>query len=222
MTEWIVVALLGGLVGLDATSFPQAMISRPLVAGAVTGALFGRPIEGVLIGFIMEAFALIILPVGAARYPESGTATVAGVAAYGAAAAPGLQPGGVALVVALALLWEWLAGESVVAQRRSNGRLLAREGAIAPAPLERRHLAAMGLDFARGAVLAVTGGAVGYVLLGQIDGVWGLPPGATFGVLAVLAAGMVGTTLTLFGGLRARRVALGLGLAAGLVLALVL
>ena len=30
------IALLGGLLGLDVVSFPQAMISRPLVAATIT------------------------------------------------------------------------------------------------------------------------------------------------------------------------------------------
>ena len=74
--SWLIAALLGGFVGLDATSFPQVMISRPVVAGVLTGVLFGRPAEGLAVGFLVEAFSLIILPIGAARYPDSGTATV--------------------------------------------------------------------------------------------------------------------------------------------------
>lgn len=31
--NWFLLALLGGFVGLDGTSFPQAMFSRPIVAG---------------------------------------------------------------------------------------------------------------------------------------------------------------------------------------------
>ena len=36
-------ALLGGMLGLDVVSFPQAMISRPLVAATLAGALVGDP-----------------------------------------------------------------------------------------------------------------------------------------------------------------------------------
>src|SRR5690606_8090213 len=85
------VALWGGMVGLDAASFPQVMISRPLVAATVTGLLAGRPADGLLLGVILEAFALLILPVGAARYPESGTGAVAAAGAYLAAAPPELD-----------------------------------------------------------------------------------------------------------------------------------
>ena len=78
-------AIIGGIVGLDATSFPQAMLSRPLVAGALAGLVFHRPLEGMLIGAVIEIFDLSNLPIGAARYPDSGTATVAGVGAFGMA-----------------------------------------------------------------------------------------------------------------------------------------
>jgi mannose/fructose/N-acetylgalactosamine-specific phosphotransferase system component IIC len=220
MTAWLAVGLLGGVVGLDATSFPQMMVSRPVVAGTLAGALLGRPVEGALIGFIMEAFALVILPIGAARYPESGTATVGAVAAYAAAGEPVMAAGPLAVLIAFALCWEWVAGETVVLQRRTNGRFLTRSGAVSPTQLERRHLAAMSLDLLRGGVLAVSGGLLGYGLLELIGTRWAIPADVTFSLLAVLAAIMVASTIPFFGGARERRWALGLGLVAGTVLTL--
>jgi hypothetical protein len=221
MSGWLTVGLIGGLVGLDTTAFPQVMISRPLVAGMLTGAVFGRPMEGAILGFVLEAFALITLPIGAARYPESGTATVAATAAY-MGVSTALDPGLLTLALAFALLWEWIAGETVVLQRRGNGRILARQGAVGPDQLERRHLAAMTSDFFRAGIVAVGGGLVGTALIGFGVGSWGLPAGATVGLLTVITATMLGTTLSLFGGARARRVAWGLGLGTGLALAVVL
>lgn len=218
MTDWLVVALVGGLVGLDATSFPQVMVSRPLIAGALTGALFGRPVEGCVAGFIVEAFTLIILPIGAARYPESGTATVAAVGAYASAAPAGLDPGYLALTVTFALMWERVAGESVVLLRRTNGQLLTDTAGIGARQLERRHLAAMSLDFARGAAISAGGGLVAYGLLRLAGPLWGLAPAATASVMAVLVAGMLGTAITLFGVGRARRAALVGGVVAGLLI----
>lgn len=221
MSDWLALAVLGGLVGLDTTSFPQMMISRPVVAGALTGALFGRPIEGVTIGFIIEVFALIVLPVGAARYPESGTAAVAATGAYLAAVPPGVRPGAIVLALAFALLWERLTGSSVVLQRRGNGRILTT-GPLSAVQLERRHMAAMTLDFGRGALVTLLGGLIGYAALALTTPYWTLGSGITTAVLAVLAAAMVGTALPLFGGLRARRLALAGGLGAGVVLSLLL
>src|SRR5690606_31658627 len=88
--NWLAITLWGGAVGMDATSFPQVMVSRPIVAAPVTGLLLGRPLEGVAVGALLELFALVILPIGAARYPESGTAAVAATAGY-VAASGGVQ-----------------------------------------------------------------------------------------------------------------------------------
>lgn len=222
MTTWITVAVLGGLVGLDTTSFPQVMISRPLVAGTLTGAILGQPMAGLAIGFVMETFSLLTLPVGAARYPESGTATVAAAGAYVAFAPPGLSPGHLALVIAFALLWEWVGGGTVVVLRRTNGRLLLEDEGVSGRELERRHLTAMALDFLRGAGVALTGGLLAAAILWLAGPLWELGAGVTMAVLALLAAAMVGTAVPLFGGIRARRYALLMGLVAGVALYAVL
>ena len=221
MSSWLALAVLGGLVGLDTTSFPQIMISRPVVAGALTGALFGRPLEGVAVGFLIEAFSLIVLPVGAARYPESGTAAVAATGAYLAAVPPGVHAGPLVLVLAFALGWERLTGSTVVLHRRNNGRILTR-GPITALQLERRHLAAMTLDFLRGAAVSVGGGLLGYGLLAVATPYWQLNSLTTAAVLTVLAAAMVGTAVPLFGGLRSRRAPLLVGIVAGVALAMLL
>src|SRR5205085_7846999 len=72
--------LWGTLVGLDLVSVPQAMISRPIVAGIVTGLLAGDVEAGIRTGALFELFALDVLPAGAVRYPDYGPATVAAVA----------------------------------------------------------------------------------------------------------------------------------------------
>lgn len=220
MTSWLLVAVLGGLVGLDTTSFPQAMISRPLVAGTLTGALFGRPMEGLAVGFVLEAFSLLILPIGAARYPEGGTATVAATSAYLAVTTPaGLSPGALALVVAFALGWEWVGGESVVLLRRTNGQILLKQEGVSGRALERRHLTAMALDFVRGGVVSAGGGVIAAGVLEVVAPLWDLNEGSTMAVLAVLTAAMIGTAVPIFGGIRARRTALATGMIVGLVLA---
>lgn len=222
MTGWLALGLFGGLVGLDSTSFPQAMISRPVVAGTLTGALFGQPVEGLVIGFIMESFSLITLPIGAARYPESGTATVAAVGAYIAAIGPGLVPGPLLVAIVFGLVWESVAGETVVLHRRSNGRMLTRHGTLAAEQLNRAHLAAMGLDFVRAMIVVGAGGLIGYTVLALVAGQWALPEGITFGIVTLLVATMMGTTIPLFGGARARRLSWALGLLTGLALTVAL
>lgn len=219
--SWVATALLGGIISLDATAFPQVMISRPLVAGVLTGVLFGRPAEGLAIGFLVELFSLIILPVGASTYPDSGTATVAATSAYLAATPPGLSAGSLLLVLVFALLWERLGGATVVLQRRSNGRLLAEQGSLSAGELERRHLAAMLLDVGRGALMAVTGGILGFWLLHLLAPLWGVPEQITLAVLGIVAAGMLGTGVPLFGVGRGSRLALAAGVGVGILLVVV-
>src|SRR5262245_5848301 len=74
--------VLGALLGLDVVSFPQAMISRPIVAATLSGALLGQPGRGLAMGVALEFFALESLPFGASRYPEWGSAAVVGGALF--------------------------------------------------------------------------------------------------------------------------------------------
>lgn len=218
------VGLIGGFVGLDATSAPQIMLSRPLVAASLTGAVLGRPVEGLLIGAVLEAFALVILPIGAARYPESGTAAVAATAAYAVAAGPGLVPSMALMAVVFGLVWETVSGATVTRCRMWNERVL-REAEGPPGALartvERRHLTAMLVDFARGAVVCVVGSLVGHGVLRLLGPMWRVPDGAALGAMALSATIMVAAALSLFGGWRERRLAFTLGILCGFLLALV-
>ncbi len=218
MTWWLVVAAIGGVVGLDGTSFPQAMISRPVVAGALTGAVLGRPTEGLLVGFMLEVFALVILPIGAVRYPESGTAAVASASAYIALAPVGMDPGVLVLTLAFGLAWEHVGGATIVLMRRSNGRLLTGDAPLSAAQLERRHLMAMAVDFLRGAVVSAGGAVLAFGLIRVLEPSWALRDDVATGALGVIAAAMVGTAAALFGGVRSRRLALVVGAGAGLLL----
>jgi PTS system mannose-specific IIC component len=99
--------LWGTVAGLDLATIGQVMVGRPLVAGVVAGMLVGDPAAGALVGVTLELFALDLLPVGGARYPDYGPATVAG--AVTAAGAPGLLGLGPAIAVALVVgyVGEW-------------------------------------------------------------------------------------------------------------------
>ena len=78
LAELLPMVLLGAVLGLDVVSFPQAMISRPLVAATLAGWLAGNAAAGLLVGATLELFALETLPFGASRYPEWGSAAVVG------------------------------------------------------------------------------------------------------------------------------------------------
>jgi mannose/fructose/N-acetylgalactosamine-specific phosphotransferase system component IIC len=123
----VVIPLLvwGSLVGLDLVSVPQAMISRPLVAGTVAGWLAGDVEAGIRIGVLFELFALDVLPVGAVRYPDYGPATVAAVAL--AAGSP--WEFGLGISAALGLIVAVLGGWSLLVVRRWNARAIQRRSA---------------------------------------------------------------------------------------------
>jgi PTS system mannose-specific IIC component len=123
----VVIPLLlwGTLVGLDLVSVPQAMISRPLVAGSVAGWLAGDMEAGLRIGVLFELFALDVLPVGAVRYPDYGPATV-GAVALGAGTPWEL---GLGVSAALGLVLAVLGGWSLQVVRRWNARSIQRRAA---------------------------------------------------------------------------------------------
>src|SRR5688500_7938450 len=149
--SWIALAMLAMFVGLDATSFPQAMISRPLIAGTLAGLVFGRPDAGLAVGAVLEVYSLIILPFGAARYPESGTAAAAAAAAYAQASSAAVEPRLLFLTVVFAFAWEQISGASVIFVRRINERLVSALPAdpLAAVRVARRHLLALAIDGVR-------------------------------------------------------------------------
>ncbi len=117
-------ALVAGVVGLDVVSFPQAMISRPIVAATIGGAFAGVPLAGLICGAVLECLALEALPVGASRYPEWGSASVAAGAIAAGGAPGGVFPnaGALAVSVAVGIGAAWLGGWSMVKHRQLIAR----------------------------------------------------------------------------------------------------
>ena len=213
MTELAAALLLGGFVGLDATSFPQAMYSRPFVAGALAGLIVGRPVEGAMLGMLLEFFALPVMPFGAAAYPEGGTAAVASTLAYHRMSA-GFEGDMLFLAVVLGLLLSHATGYSVRLLRIQNGKAVggAQGQPIEPATVERAHKLAMMLDFLRGAAVTGAGTAVLVVALGLAARVGWALPFSSLGLLIVAAAMMIGGSITVFGTVRERILSFGVGI----------
>lgn len=119
--------MLGAVVGLDFVSFPQAMLSRPVVASTLAGALCGSAADGLLVGVLLECFALETMPFGASRYPEWGPASVA---AGAVAALPHADLLAAALLTPFAVLaglaCAFLGGQTLVWLRRFNLAVAAR------------------------------------------------------------------------------------------------
>jgi hypothetical protein len=194
-------------VGLDATSFPQVMLSRPLVAGTLVGVLFGDPASGALIGALLEVFQLPVLPMGAARYPDAGTAAVAAAAAYLHTAAAPIDPPALLFCLLGGLTWGRAAGMSADWLREYNGGLAVLDPAAGPAPrlVERRHLRCMLRDYARAVVMCGIGTVFALALSRAGTQLWSAPPLLALTGIGVVAAGAIGSGLAMFGGWRERQ-----------------
>lgn len=185
---WGLLVALGGLLALDGVSFPQVMVSRPLISATIGGALLGSPGGGMLVGAVLELLSMRHAPYGAAKYPDTGPAGLVAGAAYAAAGAASIE----ALVAALIGGWAtgWAGSYAAHARRKLNGRLVENHRALAERPVrvERRMHAALAVDVARGAfvtagfllpVALATGLAVGLPVTGA---------GAAYGAAALVTA----------------------------------
>lgn len=118
----------GTLAGMDLVSWPQLLLHRPIVAATVSGAIAGDAAAGLLVGVVLELFALDVLPVGAARYPDYGPPAVA--AAAGAAGLPATHA--VALMIPVALVLGVAGGRTHSFIRNANSRTIdAMSGELA-------------------------------------------------------------------------------------------
>lgn len=185
-TDWLILVVVGGILALDAVSWPQVMISRPLVSGTVGGWLLGDPASGFLVGAVLELMSLRHPPYGAARYPDSGPAGLVAGAAYAAAGEASLG----ALVAAILAGWVvgWIGSYTVQLRRRGNERLLADDARLAARPqiLERRHRLALRLDAVRGALLTA-----GFVAPAVLAAAWSVGQPASVTATAWGAAMLV-------------------------------
>ena len=208
-------ALLGGLLALDATSVGQFMVSRPLVACTLAGWWLGDPALGLEIGAIFELFHLAGVPAGGSRVPESGPASVVTVAV--AMSAGGLA--GLALGLVAGLAVAEIGGMTVGLQRHLVSRLFDRidAGSATARKLTYAHLSSVLLDFVRGAGVTAVGLVVGAWLSGLLASRWSLPHETTVALILVGASVHLGALLRSFGGWKSRRVVFLVGLAAGIV-----
>jgi mannose/fructose/N-acetylgalactosamine-specific phosphotransferase system component IIC len=186
----------GTLVGLDLISVPQMMIARPIVAGPVAGAILGDLTTGLVLGVVFELFQYDILPVGAARYPEYGPATVAAVSA--AQAGAGVHGLGFGVLVGLAM--GLVGGASVHLVHRLNARAVEAAApaleAGDPRVLMRLHIAGIARDAVRAALVTAVGLAAAHVVREYLAGAYtlrGVVGLAVAGVAGALAVGTAGT-----------------------------
>lgn len=184
------IALLGGLLGLDVVSFPQAMISRPLVAATLAGALIGHSPSGLLIGAALELVALDTLPFGASRYPEWGSAAVVGGAIF--AQYPSHPVGAMEMAIIASLTTAWVGSWTMVKLRERNALWAARRrsalDAGARGAVMDLQLLCMTADFLRGALLAAVSYGVFVSLTRVTVGLWSTDGRLSRAVVVTVAA----------------------------------
>jgi PTS system mannose-specific IIC component len=188
------VAILGAVLGLDVVSFPQAMISRPIVAATLGGALAGDITSGLVAGAVLEMIALEMLPVGASRYPEWGTASVVG----GAMAAEFYtEPGAAVVAIFVSIATAWAGGWSMYGLRRLNGVWLRRErGSLEagrPGTATGLQLRGLTADLVRGFLLTLVALLIWVPIASWALSHWSLGRTPSHVVLAAVAAAVAGS-----------------------------
>ena len=186
--------VLGAVAGLDVVSFPQAMISRPIAAATLAGALMGNPVRGVVAGAMLELFALETLPFGASRYPEWGSASVVGGALF--VAQPAGTAGALTVAVCAALItasagtWTMVWHRKLIAHWAAGMRDALTSGSgSAVTALQLRGLTS---DALRAALLTALGLATFGPLEPWILAHWTFGDALSRAVLAILAGAVAG------------------------------
>ncbi|MEO7218751.1 MAG: PTS sugar transporter subunit IIC [Gemmatimonadaceae bacterium] len=186
----IPVSLLGAVAGLDMVSFPQIMLSRPLVSATIAGAFVGHPAAGLLIGAVLELIALETLPFGASRYAEWGTAGVVGGVVM--AAQPSGSAGALPVAMFVALATAVFSSRSMVWVRTWNARQAKRlrdeVDAGSPTAIDSLQLRGLTMDLVRGFVVTFVALLVLFPLSHKIVAVWGVDAVHSRAVVTALAA----------------------------------
>jgi PTS system mannose-specific IIC component len=212
------IALLGAFLGMDVVTFPQAMISRPIVASTVAGAFIGNAPAGLIMGAVLELLALEMLPFGASRYPEWGSASVVGGALY--ASEPGDPAGALAASLLAALMTAMLSGKSMVWLRRLNASRATRYRADldrgSSSAVTGLQLFGLTSDLIRGFLVTFAAMLVFSLLIPAIVGTWGTDPRySRAAVVVMVAAVSAGAMWKIFHGVPRARVLFLTGLVLG-------
>lgn len=190
LVDLIPLMLLGAILGLDVVSFPQAMISRPLVAATAAATLLGDPARGLLVGATLEMFALETLPFGASRYPEWGSAAVVGGGLFAVHSNP--AAGALTFAVVAALICAWVGGWTMVQVRKLNARLArTRHEAVASGSkrvVEGLQIFGLTADLVRGGALTAVMLALFLPVQRFVLATWDTDPRLSRAVVVAVAA----------------------------------
>lgn len=191
------IVMLGAFLGMDVVTFPQAMISRPIIAATAAGAFIGNAPAGLIMGAILELLALEMLPFGASRYPEWGSASVVGGALY--ASAWGDPAGALVASLVAALFTAMVSGWSMVRLRRLNARraatLKSQLDAGSVAAVTGLQLFGLTADLLRGAIVTFVAMLVFKPLTPAIISAWSVDArnsrAVVVAIVAAVAAGAI-------------------------------
>ncbi len=119
----LLIALAGGIIGLDRTAFGQFMISQPVVVAPLTGLLLGDPIAGLMIGAVLELIWVLDMPVGTFVPADSTIAAVSAtaIAVLAGGGKAGLDNIGFSLLATTAMLPVTMIADGLI--RTFNSRL---------------------------------------------------------------------------------------------------
>jgi mannose/fructose/N-acetylgalactosamine-specific phosphotransferase system component IIC len=193
---FLILVTLGAFCALDTVSVLQAMVSRPIVSATLAGGLLGRPADGVLVGAVLELFAIETMPFGASRYPEWGSAGVVGATTFVVGGTS--MSGSLAVATLVGLATAWLGSLSMVWHRqfvaRVAGTLRERIAAGSSVAVTRLHFAGIASDFWRGGLVTAAGLVLAFAVTPRLVGNWYLSYGPSLawpvvlGVATALAA----------------------------------
>jgi mannose/fructose/N-acetylgalactosamine-specific phosphotransferase system component IIC len=198
--QLLLTGLFGGLAALERRAFLQAMLSRPLVAGFFTGALWGDGATGLAVGLFFELWHLGSVSLGNAQSEHETFAAVSATAcaaALGNASSSDGTPAAWALAILLFLpagrLGRRVEQALDVRARRYLGRAVDAVEAGKLPSAARMNLRAMWPHFVFFSLASVAAGAVGIFLAPVFTTLplhWVRSLAWAFPVLGTIAAGV--------------------------------
>lgn len=153
----VLVAVAGGIIGLDRTAAGQFMISQPVVAGPLTGWLLGDPVAGTVIGVVLELLWVLDMPVGTFVPADAtiGTVSATAIASLGSAGTASLDLVGFTILLSVLMVPIIMMTDEFVRKRNSN--LVEKAFTAAQKDLACRlswyHLSGLGVFFLKSFVL---------------------------------------------------------------------
>jgi mannose/fructose/N-acetylgalactosamine-specific phosphotransferase system component IIC len=214
-------SIVAGVLALDMTEALQVMVSQPLVAASIAGAVVGDVTLGLVVGTALQLVWLGILPVGGAPFPDSAVASVVGVGLAALLERGGASAGwALASGVLVAIATGALGGRVVGLLRRLNVRLsdlaLSRAERGDPSGVRSAVLLGLSCRLASAAALTALVLAASCAVLGRVHG---LASGGQFPT-AVWAAPIAAVGILLRGRGRLELLLLSAGFAVGIARAL--